>query len=501
MPTPSPAGDDSNFNIELDTDDLASEPDPSLVTLYTEYLYTHNNEVRSHILGKTESGPLESKPSYFAPNTCWTAQEKDRFFHALAVRSRLRPDLIAEDIGTKSLAEVCTYLNMLEESLSQRKKLYGSATGNNVPDSYLVLRDHFPIALEVSEKWEEYEGTLAEVLIAKEPKMVAESIQRARSEEIQERANKIRVPWGRGRRADNTRDREGEKARKKMLKEWLSEREEVWQKEDVLNAMDAALMRAIDMLVRESEETRALASEDDTSKIEENDAVVSQDQPTRVAAVSADAFMNGMLPLADIEDELIDPSLRESSNAPTRVQTSLLDESNRCRTPEPSAANPHDNFNPVTPPFAHLEPPATSPVTLVEPEQDDASVADSIPREGEVLLSPASRRRLRKRMYMRRKRAETGGGAVDQSTVRLKPGRKSAKASGDDDKPARHPHPSGKTLTYKMQEELKKAGITPEWLQAENLDLFHMHGLYKLMRYAFAQFLKARLLTCCLKDV
>ena len=249
MPTPSPsAEDDPNSDIELD-----AEPDPILVEYYTEHLYRHNSEVRFHLLGIAETAALESKPSYYAPNICWTTEEKDRFFHALSVHSRLRPDLIAEDIGTKSLAAVCAYIDMLEEGLAERKKL-GQATiddAASTQDLYLVARDHFPPALEVSEKWEAFEEKLAEAVISKEPDMIAEGIQKARDEETRVKQFEIRAPRGAGRLADNTRDREGEKMRKKMLKEWRDERKKVWRQEDVLGAMNGPLMRAIDMLLRE----------------------------------------------------------------------------------------------------------------------------------------------------------------------------------------------------------------------------------------------------------
>ncbi|KAH6914009.1 hypothetical protein BKA70DRAFT_1260157 [Coprinopsis sp. MPI-PUGE-AT-0042] len=68
--------------------------------------------------GNEEEGTQDGDelfPSLVPPNVSWTAQEKSVFFKALRSHSRLRPDLIAECIGTKGVAQVCSYLDYLEE--------------------------------------------------------------------------------------------------------------------------------------------------------------------------------------------------------------------------------------------------------------------------------------------------------------------------------------------------------------------------------------------------
>lgn len=468
MPTRSPpAEDDTHPNITPEEDESSeSEPDAKDVAHHLTLLSEHCNETKSHLFGVPEYEDEEPGPSYFAPNTCWTAQEKNMFFHALSVHSRLRPDVIAEEIGTKSLAEVCTYITMLEEGLRSSER--------NDPEFFPVPRERFPTAYEVSEKWVEFEDELAEAAMRNEPEAYAQALRNARDEELREQRLELRAPYRpKGERAKG-RDREGEKARKNALKERIKERELAWSREDILNSLNLGLMRSMDMLVREAEEARATAPEDETTGQRSQDTT----------SPSPDTLSHGKpTDTMDLDDEFIDPSLR-SSSAPTRVQTPPLDDEPRPRTPGQSVSV-HDNFDPLTPPFSRLQPTASSS-TLMDPDRNALPVAVSTSEEAP--LSPAARRRMRKRMYMRRKRAEASGGAVDQSTARLKPGRrklKLPKETDDPDEPTRHPRRSGKTLTYRMREQLDAAGITPEWMQDENLDLFHMTGLYKLMRSVF----------------
>ncbi|KAJ3575127.1 hypothetical protein NP233_g1304 [Leucocoprinus birnbaumii] len=87
----------------------------------------------------------------------WEASEKDSFFHALRLHSRLRPDLIAAFIGTKNEVEVSEFITCLEDALReedlQEKKGF---------------RAELPLAHEVSETWIEWEEESAESLTVNE---------------------------------------------------------------------------------------------------------------------------------------------------------------------------------------------------------------------------------------------------------------------------------------------------------------------------------------------
>lgn len=89
-------------------------------------------------------------------NTAWNNQEKQAFFGSLARRSRWRPDLIAQDVGTKSDAQVQWYLNTLAYmSESRMAKVPGrykqehsvwqpglAPAARQVDDSIVALEDH-----------------------------------------------------------------------------------------------------------------------------------------------------------------------------------------------------------------------------------------------------------------------------------------------------------------------------------------------------------------------
>jgi hypothetical protein len=67
----------------------------------------HVTDTRAHIYGL--DGPLEESECCFN----WSSTEQNIFFHGLRVHSRLRPDLIAEEIGTKNVVDVCAYIDAL----------------------------------------------------------------------------------------------------------------------------------------------------------------------------------------------------------------------------------------------------------------------------------------------------------------------------------------------------------------------------------------------------
>ncbi|KAI0343549.1 hypothetical protein BDW22DRAFT_1419470 [Trametopsis cervina] len=409
--------DTSTLEPESNRDDDESKR----ISRYILHLHEHTGRVLQHLIGHDPSS--SSLPSYFPPNSYWTGEEKDRFFHALATCSRFRPDLIAQEVGTKTLTDVCLYLHMLEEALHNPNSA-SSSTG--LKFTSLARQDH-PAAHEVSDKWLCYEDGLAELVTALEPTILLNGLERSRAEEIRAQQQSIRAKKGTARTADMQRDREGEKARKAQFKEWLNGRNADWEVEDELRHLDSTLLRVIDTVLREDEEGWSVAQ--------------SSSRQSRQGSESAPAE------LSDREGSAIQqPQTNGDGNIPGHSGGQL--------------------------PGAPL---------------DEAAVA-SLPAE-DVTLSPASRKRLRKRLYMRRKRAEQTGKAVDQSLTRLKPGRKSKQAGDvpDDipeggDQATFHGHSSGKTLPYKIREQFESLGIDAVRLQQEGLGLFHLATLSRLMR-------------------
>ena len=93
----------------------------------------------------------------------WSADERATFFHALGIHSRLRPDLVARDIRTRSVIEVCVAIRHFDrlvrrmkrverrmyESKSERRRqtLARIPAARQIPDSLLACEEAHATAL------------------------------------------------------------------------------------------------------------------------------------------------------------------------------------------------------------------------------------------------------------------------------------------------------------------------------------------------------------------
>jgi hypothetical protein len=158
---------------------------------------------------------------------------------------------------------------------------------------------------------------------------------------------------------------------------------------------------------------------------------------------------------------------------------------------------PSKTHHPPTPSSSRhaTTPPPSSPLPPTPDDDIEEDYSGAIPSN----LSPASRRLICKRLYMRCKRAEASGSIAQLDPARLKPGRKASATSkykqprrkdrdndsdnevGNLKRPVR-----GDTRPYKIQRELERLGIGVDYLRANNMDLFHLSALGRLMRYVFS---------------
>lgn len=157
-----------------------------LNSAYLTDLQNHYKHVINHNKGfDTELWGDEDLPfSVLPPASIWSPSETKMFFAALARYSRLRPDLIAESITTKSITEVGVYLDVLE---SRRVKDIG-------------LRA-FPSAVELSPALGDLEANQAYTLAVLE--------------------NEVDPPWG-----ANVYGADGEerpRKRRRLVETWSSE--------------------------------------------------------------------------------------------------------------------------------------------------------------------------------------------------------------------------------------------------------------------------------------
>lgn len=133
-----PSGDDGEGTVDEKT----------LCQRYSSIFQNHLTQTLRHSTGhfSTSMGA-----SIFPPSAYWTAEEKDLFFRALARHSHLRPDLIAAEIHTKTLVDVCGYIALLRDGAQK------SETGISLLE--------LPAALEMSDRWIDFEEKQAFALI------------------------------------------------------------------------------------------------------------------------------------------------------------------------------------------------------------------------------------------------------------------------------------------------------------------------------------------------
>ncbi|KAL1748752.1 hypothetical protein HDZ31DRAFT_59929 [Schizophyllum fasciatum] len=341
-----------------------------------------DDDVQSADVGGTEKDFVLSASGAEMEDDPWTDTEKDSFFHALSVYSRLRPDLIASHIPTRNVPEVYAYLQALEDAASHHS-----------PSDALERRRAAPLAMAMTDSWIEWEETQSAHLARAEPEWAAHELDERRQEALSSFPSDTSDP-----------------ARDQLLSRW--------QAEDVLCALDVYRLRAM---------ARILRAED---------------------------------------------------------------------------AN-EDHADDLPPPSPHVTNPSERNDDAEDAYRDCSRSSTPSTRE----LSPKSRRRLQKRLYMRRKRAEKAGTEAIQDAGLLKVGRpakarppkkrrrcehaEDSQEEGDAEEEGQeeeatagdyaHPHRGGMTAPYKARRLFEESGITPVVLADHKLDLFDGTGLARLL--------------------
>ncbi|KAI0074879.1 hypothetical protein K474DRAFT_1664874 [Panus rudis PR-1116 ss-1] len=492
------------------------EPLDALAVAYHTDYRTHVEETRRHLLGIVENDELA--PSFLS-TTYWTTDEKNTFFHSLVVHSRFRPDLIAQDIGSKNVLDVCTYIDVLDEAAKAADITPRGRAAR------LEKRKRIPIAIEASEDWCEYEEEQANALIVAERALIANNLERVHEEEIKMTRASFRRPKGQGRTKNGVRDREGEKEIARQMKEWVSKRQKEWDREAWENALDIASLKEMERLVRTAEEIgypdetvqdKVEDEEDIRSKRSHSEEVV-MEHPLALVVQSEeyhDEISNSTVPddgsrptlteaqtqnhasSSALDHSLIDPALlaiSTSTEAPKDETMGTAGNDEVPMTPVTPTFGPHPDFQPIEPPFPQPSTPHNRPIEngavthdpLRHPLPDKSE--DNSSSFIDPTLSPASRKRLRKRLYMRRKRAEQAGTDVIETAERLKPGRKPKKADrqsvrGEGAINERSSGTHRRATDQEVLSEVEQMGYDANKLRVEGLDLFRLGKLARLMQ-------------------
>ncbi|KAJ6499281.1 hypothetical protein C8R45DRAFT_1093508 [Mycena sanguinolenta] len=295
--------------------------------VYTSDYESHLAQLKAHLSGKTD----QALPSSFIPPAgYWTSREKETFFHALTIHSRLRPDLIAASVKSKTVLDVCAYLDALDRAtvaqpmVSQRATLQG--------------------AMEVSDSWVDYEEEQASELMELEPGWEEEVKEHKRAELLANRFEDDSSYWS-----------------------WKDEQEGLWRKQDTLRLLSLPHLAVMERLLQKPDVAG-----------EALDSVRQTPEPTLEP-----------LPTPELHNGVIDPVLlAQSLSSPQHVPS--LEPTEPDRGPSGSA-DTRSAY--TTPPL-----PASPPPSHIPPSADYFKA-----------LSPASRRRLKKRLSMRKARAEARG--------------------------------------------------------------------------------------------
>jgi hypothetical protein len=330
-------------------------------TPYYRHFREHLHDVQEHIRGSSHD---TLGPSFHPPRGYWTSEEKDKFFHGISVYSRFRPDLIAEDIPTKTILDVCTYLSLLNEASANEK-------------GRKRARDTASAALETSDDWVDFEEQQAQLLIQNEELWSTQVMEHTRKDALHKRVESMLDDC-----AEGSKPKRSETRKRAKL-----ELQEAWEKEECVKTLSNVHLRVIDSIVK--------VEEDDDSGL----AKPQPQKPTNWEQATS----------ARIPDAMIDPALLAISTPPSSEPPSRGGHS-----PEPPNAS-------VTALQASIEQHTTHPPPLTAPMHSSPDAESDIDLS---TLSPRSRRRHQKRMYMRRKRAEASGRVVSATTSKLKPGRR-----------------------------------------------------------------------------
>jgi hypothetical protein len=405
-----------------DSVDSAAKP---LDSKYLSGLLDNINAIQDHLSG-SDGTPL--LPSFLPPNAVWTAQEKDTFFHALSVHSRFRPDLISHEIRTKSVQDVCNYLSVLKLAASQEEATV----------SYLQWRQNLPTAMEVSSEWVAMEEEMAAVVITREQDWKRELIAEQRRAELKQL-----------KKVSKTESHDmGPSRHKAELNQRIADTNLRTRQEDFCDSLGSLELAAIGTILREA------ADSSGSSQIKQSSSVL-HTPPLQNSAGHARRFSSTKG--ADVISD-VNTSVWLTRNVPTSPPIVIDAQNSQC---------------------------------LVQDQLDSHGVAiPSPPRKGSMAvleeLSPASRRRCQKRLYMRRRRASLSGTtAIDDNLERLKPGRKKVKRSPSPEEdtpcdPTQKRYPRAKQMAV---EELRDLGLATDDLRELGIDVLNPEGVAKILGY------------------
>ncbi|KAG9312254.1 hypothetical protein JVU11DRAFT_7556 [Chiua virens] len=406
----------------------------------------------------------------------WTSAEHNAFFRALSIHSRWRPDLIAACIPTKHAWERRRQSTWRCPVTDVRTA--DASAAHSEPDTGEEAWAWCEPALEVSQAWIDVEERMASWIVQQEGLMSVEE------EDVDCRGRRRGITQADARTEprryslavdDDCRSPSlGSPSTSARQLSVLSSRREA-----LMGCLESAHLLVLDGILREGEEA------------------------TKEKGKSREGSVMGTTPTqhGDYDEHQVD--VQRLSNRTSMTQ---------------GTSNDSGPFNVAIDPVllalsGDADPVGRHPRTSLEVSSqpgagnmlvfplDDPGPSENVDSDLSV-LSPRSRRRIQKRLYMRRKRATLReDGVIDTGVLKLKPGKKakvdrretpaisqsvldSEGPSDDEGEPAenvRRKNKGGLTLPYKLKAQFGELGIDAAYLRSQGMDLLNLGALGKLM--------------------
>ncbi|CAL1701868.1 unnamed protein product [Somion occarium] len=372
---------------------LRVEPATSsgVFSTYVSIFHEHLTHTQLHLLGN-DHDETALEPSQIQP-TFWTSEEKALFFHGLAVHSRLRPDLIAEDIGTKNIVDVCAYLGLLEEGSAELEE---QEQEDEDREKRIARRTQIPAAYEMSDRWCALEDKFVSSIVTAEPQLCAET--RAVTRELE-------VALAR-KSMQSQKDPESIK----QFDSWLHDRQEDWKREDW--ELDAGTLRLVDRALLRSKGKNARVTEELS---EDEDEYMDDVQPTtetNTAAATGEPSPEQSAPApSTTSSTIIGSGSPEAGPSHVPFDDSLIDPVLLAETPPSPPIRTQDKT--ASPSHKHLAPsePSTPAISGQVQDGGDGTLGDEEDAEGwetQTARSQASTRARTKKDLSKEERQHLG---------------------------------------------------------------------------------------------
>ncbi|PVF99282.1 hypothetical protein CPB86DRAFT_872748, partial [Serendipita vermifera] len=464
-------------------EDSALSGDAAELSAYDKFFYRHLQFVRNHA---TYGAQLYREPitssSFHNPNTFWSVGEKERFFKALERFGKRRVDLICQFVNNadeddnseqeeeeegqvkirkkKTMVDIVAYMEVLEagvKTLSNMKEVGEISTAtpeveSSSEDTDFTERDGYrrenrASAREVSDKWIRLEERLAARLCVKERVWESER----REEQRQKHARKfMRAALKEG----GTTSKAGKVVSSKQL---MGQRES--QSEET-ESSDQATPRK------------------DSQKSQNRGRGVRAEERT-LRQQKREEMMQELREIWDREDQmecLGHYELRE-------LDSIIREDAEKAAPTADSGSKQHRRKDSSESVPSEKETQSPAPEVATDLDDEEALKAKM------STMTPVERRRLKKRLHMRRKRAEAKGEVANEDVERLKPGRKTTRPQ-----PVLRAVPVVETKKQKSPE--KSPGSGTEQSQEEDVNADEAEGQkYKARGLTFAQKAKQRMST------